>query len=161
MRRFLARMARPWLLVDPLRAPERNPLLALCFVGMAVAVFGTAAGRRPLPGSLDTVPDIVGQAVCIVMVAGCIIAVIGIVFPDGIGRDRSVPIELAGTLLVGAGWLCYGYAVYHASAIPANVVVVLGWSVGFWLGSGARAVQVVAYVLARRRLRGSASGGPP
>lgn len=129
-------------------------LKAILFVSSAP----TALGLQRLPSSLENSPEPFGQAAASTLALGCALSLLGILRRD---RDKGLPVQRAGLILVAVGGLLYALALgvsvdlfallwyrewgmaWHAFAL---IAIAFGMSLGIGAGAVARRRQLGHYV---------------
>lgn len=127
--------------------PERNPLELVFCAFLALTILPVALGVEPLPGSLAKVPTPFGQLAAILICAGSIGVVVGILW---YARDLGLLIQQAAMWFLSIGLLFYGAAVLDASGWEAGRLPI-GLSFAFALGALARVGQFQLYVHHRKQ----------
>lgn len=136
--------------ISPTHIPARNPV-EFCFaLIMALAVFPIAIGSVPLPNSLqESLADNLGQASSVLLVAGCIGVVLGILWPR---RELGVVIQLSAMWLVFPGLALYGTALGVAVDWQSQGAYAMGTSYGLAFGFSLRIGQFQLWIRRRKRL---------
>lgn len=116
------------------------------FATMAVSTSRTAFGLLPLPGSLKNSVDGFGQFTAVLIFAGALLCVIGILWRH---RDDGLVIEQFGLAVVGPGCLLYALALWLYTNHAASAFA-LAMAVGIGLACGVRYFQIQRYITKRK-----------
>lgn len=140
--------------------PERNPKVIAVLVVLGSTVLPTATGLQRLPGSLASTGEVaLAQASAAVVVLGCAVNVLGLLWPsrkirddDGrvtnTTRDVGVGIEMAACFILAAGCAFYATALFMYASVPDRAYA-FGVFAGLSIGCLLRAGQIALYVRGR------------
>lgn len=131
-----------------LRRPERNPW-EFCFSAiLAASVWSTALGLRELPDSLAKLPGYLGRGSAIMLLIGCLLVCVGILFWD---RDTGLLLEQFGCALSFFGLLVYAIALTNNPSQMSNPAIAVGSCAGAAVGAAIRFGQIQLYIRRRKR----------
>jgi hypothetical protein len=92
----------------------------------------TALGLVPLPGSLENTPGIYGQTCAAAVVIGCIISLVGLVWPRS--RLTGLTVEQVGLVSIGGGCTLYFVALFGVPRLT-DALPAMGFAVAFAVAS--------------------------
>lgn len=131
---------------------NRRPTAITLKAFLLLATTPTALGLVPLPGSLETGPNIFGQTTAAVAWLGCLVSLVGLLWRGR--KSDSLYIEQAGLTLISVGYGLYAVALCGVSRF-SDAALAFGLSAGLAL---ACVVQNWFIGRFRRQRRGEMNG---
>jgi hypothetical protein len=124
----------------------RNPMEICIFTVMPISVARGAIGH--LPPSLQDTP-LLGQAACIAIFVGCVMAIVGIIWRD---RDDGLVIEQFGLVPTGLGSFFYAAALLATDGSLTDIAIAAGMATAIGTACVFRFVQIQRYVGTRKTI---------